>query len=96
MKVIVHIKPIFDEEWSKNHKLRSLNYSIKKKNEPWWTNYSIDYFIKLGRVTKKSRDFLNFVIDEIYEATHDVPNCEDCELVEEPVNYRQMEMEDRD
>ncbi len=92
MKIIIHIEPDFKEA-----NVRTLHYSVKTKRNPrWWDVYSYDYFVKRNDLSVRKGYILDFVLKQLYEANHDVPNCEDCELVEEPVNYRQMEAEDRD
>ena len=92
MKVVIHSKPNVNEKF-----VSLFVYSVKFKRFPnWWYHYDCEYFPERKLFNIKRTTILCHVIARLYEATHDVPNCEDCELVEAPVNYRQMEMEDRD
>lgn len=95
MKVIIHSKPDFTE----NH-VRLLTYSVKtKKNSKWWVYHSCEYFIERNVFHDKKTYILTVEIEALYESTHDVPNCEDCELVQEEDCYcetRAIMVEDRD
>lgn len=92
MKIVIHSKPDFKESG-----VRLLVYSIKFKKFPrWWYHYDCEYFPARKLFSIKRNSLLDHVIKRLYESEHDIPNCEDCELVEEPINYRQMEREDRD
>ena len=92
MKVIIHV---IDVEASVN--VRLIVKSIKKKTLPrMWTRYKYIYFCNSKEFQIQKFRLLDYQIEELYEATHDVPDCDACELVEEPINYRRAEMEDRD
>jgi len=92
MRVVIHSKP----DLTAKH-VRLFTYSIAFKKYPKWVYlYDCEYFPERNLFYKKDISILNHIIERIYESTHDVPNCEDCELVEEPVDYRRMMMEDRD
>ena len=95
MKVIVHNKPDFKERF-----VRLFCCSIKtKKNPKWWVYHNCEYFIERNVFHDKKTYLLTVEIETLYEATHDVPNCEDCEYAQVEDCYcetSRMMMEDRD
>jgi tRNA(Ser,Leu) C12 N-acetylase TAN1 len=93
MKVIVHLKPDF-----KNESVRHINYSIMMKKIPtWWVNYRGTYFVESKNFEMIKIDILCYVLEELYESEHDIPNCEDCDQCEESYDAtRRMMLEDRD
>ena len=95
MKVIIHTIDIDDVSG-----VRLLVKSVKSKRLPnGWTYYKYLYFINSKDFIIKKLRILEYVIKALYEATHDVPNCEDCEYAQVEdcycKTYRTM-MEDRD
>ena len=92
MDIVIHRKP------RPNEKFVSLFvYSVRTKKHPgWWKHYDCEYFPARKLFGIKRSTILCHVIESLYGAIHEIPDCDDCELVEAPVNYRQMETEDRD
>jgi len=96
LKVIVHT---VDMEVGSGVNL--LVKSVKLKRLPsGWTYYKYLYFVNSKEFSIKKIRVLDYVIDALYESTHDVPNCEDCEYNQESEDCycetRRMMEEDRD
>lgn len=95
MKVVIHSKPDFKEIG-----VRLLKYSVKFKRFPnWWYHYDCEYFPERKLFNIKRTTILCHVIERLYESTHDVLDCESCELIVEEDCYcetRRIMVEDRD
>jgi len=95
MKVVIHSKPVLTAKY-----VRLFTYSITFKKFPKWVYiYDCEYYVERKRLLKNRFSIFNHVIERLYESTHDVLDCESCELIIEEDCYcetRRIMVEDRD